>query len=184
MKHEHSKGQQMQTNQRLWQAFVVASQATKTRHPGKTALHHPPARQQDKATLGLWQLHHFQLHAMLQSFLRRRIPRVGLIDEGQLNRMFRHFLHRCRQLAHLSPILLTGRRDMQRQQMTQGIDSQMHFAAFAPFGSLTSQLGGRFPGSIAAFGCQKWPPTALRCAPEPIAVWHASYPQWSQRQPL
>ena len=39
MKHEHSESQQVKARQGLWQALIIASQATKARHPGKTALH-------------------------------------------------------------------------------------------------------------------------------------------------
>ncbi len=41
MKHEHSKSQQVETDQGLWQALIVASQTTKARHPGKRALNNP-----------------------------------------------------------------------------------------------------------------------------------------------
>ena len=35
MQHKHSKSQQVKTRQRLWQTFIVASQATKPRHQGQ-----------------------------------------------------------------------------------------------------------------------------------------------------
>jgi hypothetical protein len=41
MQYEHSKSQQVKTHQRLWQALIVASQATKPRHSGKRALSDP-----------------------------------------------------------------------------------------------------------------------------------------------
>src|SRR6266566_5336327 len=139
MKHEHSKSQQVKTSQRLWQAFKVASQATEPCHPGKTALHHPSARQQNEATLGLGQFDDFQAYPLCLGRLCRFIASVALIHESQLDMVARHFLDSGGQFAHLSAILLIGRRDMQRQQMPQGINHQMHFAALAPLGSIIAR---------------------------------------------
>jgi len=126
MKHEYSKGQQMKTDQVLWKAYVVASQATETRHPSKTALHHPAPGQQDKAVLRFRQFDDFQLNTMLFGLLDRCITGVSLINEGEFARLASRLLHCLSQLAHLRTVLLIGKRDMQRQQMTQGIDRQMH----------------------------------------------------------
>ena len=65
MKHEHSESQQMKTSQRFWPTLIVASQATKTGCPGKTALNNPSARQQNEATFGFWQFDHLQTYPLV-----------------------------------------------------------------------------------------------------------------------
>src|SRR5437588_11771687 len=99
MKHEHSKSQQVKTHQRLWQALIVASQATKARHPGKTALYDPSAWQQDESSLGLGQFDDFQAHSLVFGCLCGLIARVALIDESQLHALSCHFLHGGSQFA-------------------------------------------------------------------------------------
>src|SRR6266568_5310259 len=158
MQHEHSKRQQVKTCQCLRQAFIVASQTTKARHPSKAALHDPSAWQQDEPTLGLGQFDHFQAHALFLGSLCWLITGVSLIHESQLHAVSCYLLHGGSQLAHLSPILLIGRRDMQRQQMPQGIDSQMNFAAFAPLGSIVASamptFGTRLQRPTIKNGCR------------------------------
>jgi hypothetical protein len=136
MQHEHSKSQQVKTRQRFWQAFIGTCQTTKARHPGKRAFHHPPAWQQDEAPLGLGQFDDFQAHPLLLSRLCRSLARVASIYESQLHVVSGHLLDGCGQLAHLRSILLIGRGDLPRQQMAQGINGQMYFAAFASLGSI------------------------------------------------
>ena len=135
MEHEHNKRQDVQTRQRLRPALVVARQAAKTGHPGKAALHDPSTWQQDEASLRLRQADHLQAYALALSSLGGSLTGVALIDKGQFHMLSRHFLHGCGQLAHLIAVLLIGWREMQRQEISQRIDGQMHFAAFAPFGS-------------------------------------------------
>jgi hypothetical protein len=48
----------------------------------------------------------------------------------------------------LGAVLLVGSRAMQRQQVSQGHDRQMDFAAFAPFGSVVT-------GTFATFRAGK-----------------------------
>src|SRR5450759_2657292 len=138
MKHEHSKSQQVKTRQRLWQPFIVASQATKTRHPGKTALHEPTPRQQHETALGMWQLDDLQLHTLLFGLLSRHFARVSLIDKGQFHRVPGDVLHGLSQFAYLGTVLFIGGRDMQRQQMAQRINCQMHLAPFTSFRSIVA----------------------------------------------
>jgi hypothetical protein len=156
MKHEHGESQQVKTSQRLWQALIVASQAAKSCHPGETALHHPSSRQQNEASLGLWQFDDLQTYALCFGCLGWLIARVSLIDESQLDMVACRFLDGGSQFAHLSAILLIGRCDVQRKQISQGINSQMHFATFAPFGSIIARsmaaLGTRLQGSTVKNG--------------------------------
>ena len=58
--HDDGKGQEMQSGQGLWQALIIACQPAKPGRPGKTALDHPAARQEDKALLHIRQLNHLQ----------------------------------------------------------------------------------------------------------------------------
>src|SRR5258708_15555160 len=84
MKHKHSKSQQMQTYQRLWQTLVLASQATKSGHPSKTALHDPSAWQQDEPLLCFWQFYDVQAYPVSLSCLCWIIASVSLGYESQL----------------------------------------------------------------------------------------------------
>src|SRR5450755_171150 len=81
MKHEHGKSQQVKTNQRLWQAFIIASQTAKPCHPGKTALDDPAARQQNEAMLGLRQFDDVQAYPMCLGCLCWLITSVALIPD-------------------------------------------------------------------------------------------------------
>ncbi len=51
--HDTGEGEEMKRGQSLYQPFIVSGQATEARGPGKAALHHPAARQQDETALGL-----------------------------------------------------------------------------------------------------------------------------------
>ena len=99
----------------------------------------PAAWQQDEAALGLWQFDDFQAYPVFFGRLSRLLACVPLIHESQFHALSRRFLHGCGQFTYLSPILLIGGCDMQRQQIPQRIDCQMHFAAFAPFGSIVAR---------------------------------------------
>ena len=92
MKHEHGKSQQVKTNQRLWQAFIIASQAAKPCHPGKTAFDDPATRQQDEAMLGLRQFDDLQAYPMCFGSLCWLITSVALIHESQLDMVACRFL--------------------------------------------------------------------------------------------
>lgn len=107
------------------QAFVVACKASKARCPAKASLHYPAARQQNETALGLGMFYNLQGDAVRLRSLLDFFPRVSLIGEDQLHRLSRRLLHRLCQLAHLRPILIAGRSDMQGQQIAQGIDHRM-----------------------------------------------------------
>jgi hypothetical protein len=140
MKHQTRKGDQMQSRHGSGKPLIVAGQTPKARHPGKGAFHHPAPGQQDKAMLGLWQLDDGQLDALGGRRLGRSVSSIGLVDKGHLHRLAGGLLHPLRQLAHLGAILLIGRRDQQGQQMPQRIDRHMHFAAFAPLGTIIARM--------------------------------------------
>src|SRR5690242_13584828 len=55
----------------------------------------------DKAMFGLGKLDDFQLNALRGSRLDRCVSSVGLVDEGQFDRLASRLLHAARQLADL-----------------------------------------------------------------------------------
>ncbi len=59
------------------QAFVIAGQAAEAGSPGKASLHHPAARQQNKASFGLSMFHHFQGDSVLFGGLGRSFRRYS-----------------------------------------------------------------------------------------------------------
>lgn len=67
---QDGESQVMQPGQGLKQPFVIARQTPEAGRPGETALHHPPAGQQDETLAGLRQLDDFQLQAMLTGGLK------------------------------------------------------------------------------------------------------------------
>lgn len=58
------------------EALVVAGQTPEAGGPCEASLHHPAARQQDKASFCLSMFDHFQLDAMLFSGFRRRFAGI------------------------------------------------------------------------------------------------------------
>ena len=96
----------------------------------------PTPGQQDEAALGLGQLDDFQLDPMFFGLLSRCISGIALVNESEFDRLTSDLLDRLRQFAHLRSILLIGGRHQQSQQVAQGIDRRMHFAAFAPLGAI------------------------------------------------
>lgn len=124
------------TSQRLGQAFIIASQAKKTGHPGEAALHYPSKWQKHEAALGHWQFDYLQAHSMLLGCLSGVLTGIPLIHKSQFYMLVGHILNASSQFANLSTILLVGRRHMQCQQMTQRIDRQVNFPALASFGPI------------------------------------------------
>ena len=68
---------------------------------------------------------------------------IALIRISQLHAIARNLLHRLRELLDLRPILFIGRGDMQRQQVTQGVDCRVHFGALAPLGAVVARPRAR-----------------------------------------
>lgn len=133
-------------SQSLGQALVVPRQAAKPGRPGKSPFDHPTPGQQHKAALGFGELDHLQCDAVHLGGRRRLFPRIALIDIGQFNLPVRDFLHRLGQLPNLIPILGIGRGDVQRQQVSQGIDGHMDFRAALALGPVVARpraTGGR-----------------------------------------
>ena len=83
--HQHGKRHVMQSSQRLRQLLVSSGQTPEASSPAKAALNYPAARQQHKATLGFWQLHHVQLYAMFASFIGGSVAGIALINKGDFD---------------------------------------------------------------------------------------------------
>ena len=79
--HQDSKGQEMQSLQGIWQAFVITGQATKAGHPAKGTLDDPSTRQQHKALFGAQQLDNEKLNALVSGSLCWRVAGIALIDK-------------------------------------------------------------------------------------------------------
>lgn len=141
LEHQDGKSQKMQSCQSLWQALIVACQASKTARPAKTAFHNPASRQKNKPLLGFGQFDHFQFEPLCLGCLRRLLSGVALIDKGDFHRLPGDFLHLVGKFLDLCSILFIGRRDMQSQQMPQGVYGDMRFAA--PF-ALVAIIAGPF----------------------------------------
>ncbi len=148
MGHQDSKGQEMQTLQGVWQAFLVACQAAETSHPAKGALHHPTPWQQHKAFPGFGQLHHIQSQSLFFSSLSRLVTAIALIDKGDFNGFTGHFLNSLCQLPDLSTVLLIGGCDQQGQQMSQGVHCYVGLAAFASFGTIITGMIATFRAGL------------------------------------
>ena len=124
-----------------------ASEYVRFCHLRKDYFHHPAPWQEHEAALGLGQLDDLQSDAVGHGVLGRGVARVPLIHKRHLHGGTGCLLHRRRQRGNLGAVLVIGRGDVQRQQMAEGIDRQMHLAALAPLGSVIpgpcSALRGR-----------------------------------------
>ena len=65
MEQQAGKRQEMESGEGLRQPLIVTCQAAEARHPSKGAFHHPAARQQHEAPLGVGQLDDLQPDALL-----------------------------------------------------------------------------------------------------------------------
>ena len=66
------------------------------------------------------------------SGLGRRVTRIALVHIGQRHALLGGLLHLSRQFRHLRPLLLVCGRDMNRQQMTERVYSDVDLAAVLP----------------------------------------------------
>ena len=58
--HEEGEGEEMQAGEGLWQALVVAGEASEAGHPGVGAFDDPTLGEQHEPALGLWELDDLQ----------------------------------------------------------------------------------------------------------------------------
>jgi hypothetical protein len=92
MEHQTRKHHQVQASQRAGKPLIVVDQSPKAGDPGERALHHPSARQQDKAALGLRQLDHLQVNALCRRGGCRLISGIALIHKCHLDGFARAWL--------------------------------------------------------------------------------------------
>src|SRR2546430_2502617 len=111
--HQDSKSQEMQALERIGQAFIITGQAAKTSHPAKGTLDDPTTRQQDKALLGIRQLDHDQLNALLSGGLFRVVTGIALVNEGHFDALVGDVLDLLSHFRDLGTVLFTSWSDMQ-----------------------------------------------------------------------
>jgi site-specific DNA recombinase len=92
-------------------------------------LDHPASRQQHESALGLGVLDDFQADAVGLGVRRRLVAGVALVDEGQRDRLAGDLLDGLGQLGDLLSVLLIGRRDVQGQQVPEGVHGQVDLRA-------------------------------------------------------
>lgn len=115
---EAGEGDEAEPGQGRRQSLVVAHETAEARLAGKRALHCPPLAEQDEAARPLGMLDHLQLDATGRRLGGRLLPRVTLIDVGQLDRPAGRLLHRPRQALDRRPVLLVGGRDMRGEPVS------------------------------------------------------------------
>ena len=78
-----------------------------------------------------------------------------MVDERQRDRVPRRLLDRLGQNADLNPVLLVGRRDMQRQQMAERVDRHVDPRALLPLVTVISGPGAALDSGLdrAAVEC-------------------------------
>src|SRR5579875_3055698 len=128
----------MKSGEGFCQALIISGQPAEAGSPGKTALDHPAAWQQDEAAFGLGMFDDLQLDAMLFGGRGGVFSRVSLIGKSQFDMFTSYLLHLSRQLAHLSAVLFIGRSHVQSQQMTQRVHHRMHLRSLASLGSIVT----------------------------------------------
>jgi hypothetical protein len=97
--HQDSKGQEMQSGERLRQSLIISRKAAKPCRPPETTLNHPAARQQHKTFLasGILTTSNSMPFALASV---SAFARVAHINKGQLDRLTRCLLHLFRQFAN------------------------------------------------------------------------------------
>ena len=126
----------MKPSQNVGQTLLVTGQAPEAAHPPEVPLDHPAPWQQDKPARGLGPLDHRQGDPVVGRPVSGHVAGVALVDVGARDRRPGRVLDGRRQFSDLVAILLSGRRDVQREQGAQGIDGKVDRAALAPLGSV------------------------------------------------
>lgn len=124
----------MKAFQYVRQLLLIPGQLTEPTRSGEVPLGHPPARQTDKSPLDVRQLDDRQRYALSRRGRLRRRSGVAGIDIRQGDRCPGFRPHGGGEFGDLAAILLIGRRHLQRQQVSRGIDGQVDLAHRAAFG--------------------------------------------------
>ena len=120
------------------QPFVVSGEPSKTRGPGEASFDDPSAWQQHEAAFRHGMLDHLQPQAVLLGGFGGVRSGVALVHIGQLDCVAGHLLYLFCQRGDLLAIALIGRRDGQRQQVTERVDCDMNLGSLAPLGSVVA----------------------------------------------
>ena len=126
----------MQAGEGFGEALVISHEPSEAGAPSEGALGDPAARQQHEAALGLGRLHHHEPDAVRRGLRGGRLAGVALVDEGDLHALAGGVLYRRGEAVDLRPVLLVRRRDMQRQQLAQRVDGEMHLRALPSLGAV------------------------------------------------
>jgi hypothetical protein len=133
---ETGEGDEVEAGQDGETTFVVADEAAKAGLPGEGPLHHPAARQEDEAPLGLRQFDDLEVYAVGRGVGGWRRPGIPLVSEGDLDRVSGRLLDSLGEIRDLCPILSIGRRGGQGQQVPKGVHRHVDLATLATFGSI------------------------------------------------
>ena len=131
----------MQTGEGLRQSFIVTRQSAESRHPAETSFDHPSSRQQHKASFRRWEFDDFELDTMFFCRIGCVFACVALINIGDLDCFAGLGLHSLGKFGDLGSILLISCCYAQRKKMSQGVNRQMDFVAFAAFRPIVAGSG-------------------------------------------
>ena len=123
--HQDGAGNQLQSFDRLFQQLVILGQPPKARQPGKRALDHPAARQQDKAAFGLGMFDDHQPDAPAIGLARGLIARMALVDVGHFHGLTRRVLDGFGHLRDLLAIRSVRWGDDEREELPERVNRQM-----------------------------------------------------------
>src|SRR5262245_3111482 len=128
----------MQSTQCFRQSFIITRQAAEACYPTYAALYYPTPGQQDEAFLRRRQLDYFQTNTVCGGSLSGVFTRVALIYISYLDRCASYFLYLGAEFGNLCTVLFIRCRDVQGQQVAERVYRQVHFAAFATFGTIVA----------------------------------------------
>ena len=106
-------------------ALVVFDESSEPGCPGERSLDDPSSGLEDEAALGLGQFDDAEFDAMLSRGVPGILAGIALIDESDFNVRSGCGLNVLGDAADLGAIVGVGGRDMQSQQMSERVDSQM-----------------------------------------------------------
>jgi hypothetical protein len=119
---QRAEGHDMHGCQGIGELLIIAGQAMASPRPGTMSLHYPASWHQHKAFTGLGPPCYLEVQGVRLGLLRRVLPRLRLVDRGDLHGIARSVLDLCGQRMHLVAVGLVGRGHRHGQQMTQRID--------------------------------------------------------------
>jgi len=144
MKCEGNCGNPMIASKVSPKAFIVSGEASEAIHPAECSFYYPPARQQNKPSLCLFQLHNAKIDSVPGSLLGGLVTGVSLIHKGNFHILTCGFLNLSAKLSGLVPFLLVGRSHQHSKQVSKNIDSDVGFGALLAFVAVVSRTASTF----------------------------------------